>query len=158
MSANTLVQTRIDASVKKRATVVLESMGLTVSDAVRTLLTRTANEGVPPFSLVSNAPSHDAWFRAKVQEALDDSRPAIPHAEVEAHFAARRGHASRKITKYRLVRIHAFLIYNHLKLIIIFLAARENVNFGRSQENHPCLFCWSVYNHAPTICPSGVKR
>jgi phosphoribosylanthranilate isomerase len=33
---------------------------------------------------------HDAWFRAKVQEALDDRRPDIPHEQVEAHFAKRR--------------------------------------------------------------------
>jgi hypothetical protein len=33
---------------------------------------------------------HDAWFRAKVQEALDDPRPAIPHEQVEVHFAKRR--------------------------------------------------------------------
>jgi len=25
------------------------------------------------------AREHDAWFRAKVQEALDDPRPGIPH-------------------------------------------------------------------------------
>jgi DNA-damage-inducible protein J len=34
--------------------------------------------------------AHDAWFRAKVQEALDDTRPGIPHEVVEAHFAKRR--------------------------------------------------------------------
>jgi len=33
---------------------------------------------------------HDAWFRAKVQEALDDPRPRIPHNEVEAYFGERR--------------------------------------------------------------------
>jgi len=32
---------------------------------------------------------HDAWFRAKVQEALDDPRPCIPHKQVEAYFAER---------------------------------------------------------------------
>jgi DNA-damage-inducible protein J len=37
-----------------------------------------------------------AWFRAKVQEALDDPRPATPHEKVEAHFAARRLAAWRK--------------------------------------------------------------
>jgi plasmid stabilization system protein ParE len=37
-----------------------------------------------------NAAVHDAWFRAKVQEALDDPRPATPHEKVEAHFAMRR--------------------------------------------------------------------
>lgn len=40
MAANALVQTRIDAEVRDRASAVLESMGLTVSDAVRILLTR----------------------------------------------------------------------------------------------------------------------
>jgi len=33
---------------------------------------------------------HDAWFRAKVQEALDGPRPGMPGEEVEAHFAKRR--------------------------------------------------------------------
>jgi hypothetical protein len=40
MVAKALVQTRIDAAVKEQATIVLENMGLTVSDAVRILLTR----------------------------------------------------------------------------------------------------------------------
>jgi DNA-damage-inducible protein J len=48
MVANALVQTRIDAEVRDRAFAVLESMGLTVSDAVRILLTRTVNEGALP--------------------------------------------------------------------------------------------------------------
>ena len=41
MASNALVQTRIDADVKEKATAVLENIGLTVSDAVRILLTRT---------------------------------------------------------------------------------------------------------------------
>jgi DNA-damage-inducible protein J len=41
MASNALVQTRIDADVKEKATAVLENMGLTMSDAVRILLTRT---------------------------------------------------------------------------------------------------------------------
>ena len=45
MAAKALVQTRIDVDVKEQATQVLENMGLTVSDAVRILLTRTAKEG-----------------------------------------------------------------------------------------------------------------
>jgi DNA-damage-inducible protein J len=45
MVAKALVQTRIDAEVRDRASVVLQNMGMTVSDAVRILLTRTANEG-----------------------------------------------------------------------------------------------------------------
>jgi DNA-damage-inducible protein J len=98
MAANALVQTRIDPDVKERAAAVLGELGITVSDAVRILLTRTANEGALPFSLAKNAAEHDAWFRAKVQEALDDPRPDISDARVEAHFARRRAAALRKKT------------------------------------------------------------
>lgn len=97
MPANALVQTRIDSAVKERAAAVLEGLGITVSDAVRILLTRTANEGALPFALATNAVEHDAWFRAKVQEALDDPRPGIPHETVKAHFAKRRSAALRKV-------------------------------------------------------------
>ena len=95
MPANALVQTRIDADIRDRASAVLESMGLTVSDAVRILLTRTANEGALPIDLVTNNEAYDAWFRAKVREALDDTRPDIPDDQVEAHFAERRTAARR---------------------------------------------------------------
>jgi DNA-damage-inducible protein J len=70
MAANALVQTRIDPVIKERATAVLEDMGLTLSDAVRIMLTRTANEGALPFDLSNNAAAHDRWFRAKIEEAL----------------------------------------------------------------------------------------
>ncbi len=96
MPANALVQTRIDPAVKERATAVLEELGITISDAVRILLTRTANEGALPFALANDA-AHDAWFRVKVLEALNDSRPAIPHEKVETHFARRRAAARRKV-------------------------------------------------------------
>ena len=96
MPASALVQTRIDPVVKERASAVLEELGITVSDAVRILLTRTANEGALPFEMLQSTAAHDAWFRAKVLEAIDDPRPAIPHAAVEAIFAKRRKAAARK--------------------------------------------------------------
>ncbi len=99
MAANALVQTRIDASVKERAALVLEDKGLTISDAVRILLTRTANEGALPFALANDSAAYNAWFRAKVQAALDDPRPGIPKSKVEAHFARRRASALRKAAK-----------------------------------------------------------
>jgi DNA-damage-inducible protein J len=96
MASNALVQTRIDADVKEKATAVLENMGLTVSDAVRILLTRTANEGMLPLELVSNSQAYDSWFREKVRQALADPRPDLDDSEVEAHFAQRRSAALRK--------------------------------------------------------------
>ncbi|MBZ9603349.1 type II toxin-antitoxin system RelB/DinJ family antitoxin [Phyllobacterium chamaecytisi] len=96
MPSNALVQTRIDAEVKERATAVLEGMGLTVSDAVRILLTRTAREGALPLELISNSIAYDTWFRAKLQQALNDTRPDVNDADAEAHFASRRTAALRK--------------------------------------------------------------
>jgi DNA-damage-inducible protein J len=96
MVANALVQTRIDAEVKERATAVLDNIGLTVSDVMRIVLTRVAKEGALPAGLIVDAAAHDAWFRAKVQEALDDRRPAVPHEKVEALFSKRRAAALRK--------------------------------------------------------------
>jgi hypothetical protein len=36
---------------------------------------------ISEFDTEEQAASYDRWFRAKVQEALDDPRPAIPHDE-----------------------------------------------------------------------------
>jgi len=57
----------------------LAKAGLTFSDAVNILLARIAAEGGLPDSLTTDLKAHDAWFRAKVCEALADPHPAIPH-------------------------------------------------------------------------------
>jgi DNA-damage-inducible protein J len=49
MTANSVVRARIDEHIKEEAAVVLASMGLTVSDAFRILLTRVAREKALPF-------------------------------------------------------------------------------------------------------------
>jgi DNA-damage-inducible protein J len=54
MATNTVVRSRIDAEVKDKAAVVLGKMGLTVSDAIRIVLTRVANENALPFDLKPN--------------------------------------------------------------------------------------------------------
>lgn len=40
--------------------------------------------------------ANDKWFRAQVQEALDDPRPAIPHEEMKKEFAALRAELALK--------------------------------------------------------------
>ncbi|WXK40525.1 type II toxin-antitoxin system RelB/DinJ family antitoxin [Mycetohabitans rhizoxinica] len=55
-AANQLIQTRIDGTIKEEAAAVLAAMGFTVSDAVRLLLTKIAQEKVLPFEpLIPNA-------------------------------------------------------------------------------------------------------
>ena len=66
MAANQLVQTRIDGAIKKEASVVLEAMGLTVSDAVRLLLTKVAREHMLPFDpLIPNDTTIAAIMEAR---------------------------------------------------------------------------------------------
>ena len=82
MAANQLVQARIDGAVKEEAAAVLASMGLTVSDAVRLLLTRVAHEKALPFApLIPSAATIEAMKEARrgdlpkftsVQDLLDD--------------------------------------------------------------------------------------
>lgn len=52
MAANAAVSARIDKHIKEEATIVLEAMGLTVSDAFRNMLTRVAREKSLPFDLL----------------------------------------------------------------------------------------------------------
>ena len=49
--ATSMVHIRVDQKVKAKATKTLAAMGLTVSDAVRLLLTRIASEKALPFEV-----------------------------------------------------------------------------------------------------------
>ena len=50
-TSNTYVRARIDAVTKARATDALETMGLSVSDAIRLLMLRIADERRLPFEI-----------------------------------------------------------------------------------------------------------
>jgi DNA-damage-inducible protein J len=54
-TADTYVRARIDAGTKERATAALDAMGLSVSDAIRLLMLRVADERRLPFEI--KAPS-----------------------------------------------------------------------------------------------------
>lgn len=77
-----MLHVRVDNQLKTQAADALAGVGLTLSDAVRILLTRVATEGGLPAGLTVDPDAYDFWFRAKVQEALDDPRPAVSHAQV----------------------------------------------------------------------------
>jgi len=66
MAANQLVQTRIDGAIKAEAVAVLAAMGLTVSDAVRLMLTKVAHDKELPFEpLTPNAVTIQAMKDAR---------------------------------------------------------------------------------------------
>ena len=66
MSANSVVRARIDEHIKEEASAVLAAMGLTVSDALRMMLTRVAREQALPFDpMVPNATTIKAMRDAR---------------------------------------------------------------------------------------------
>lgn len=71
MTANAVVRARIDEQIKEEASVVLASMGLTVSDALRMMLTRVAKEQALPFDpLVPNAATVKAMQEARRRKTV----------------------------------------------------------------------------------------
>lgn len=61
MSSDTVVRARIDSDTKAKATEALHAMGLSVSDAIRLLLVRVAEEQRLPFDVkVPNRETLDA--------------------------------------------------------------------------------------------------
>ena len=60
-TSDTYVRARIDAHTKERATEALEAMGLSISDAIRLLMLRVADERRLPFEIkVPNATTRKA--------------------------------------------------------------------------------------------------
>ncbi len=56
------------------------------------------------FATTEEAEAYERWFRAKVQESLDDNSPLIPHDQVMAEMqelldAKHREHAARTEAK-----------------------------------------------------------
>jgi len=66
MPANAVVRARIDEHIKEEAATVLATMGLTISDAFRIMLTRIAREKALPFEpLVPNEKTIQAMKEAR---------------------------------------------------------------------------------------------
>lgn len=61
MAADSIVRARIDSATKEKATAALAAMGLSVSDAIRLLMLRIADEQRLPFTVeVPNAETRQA--------------------------------------------------------------------------------------------------
>jgi DNA-damage-inducible protein J len=68
MPTNAVVRARIDENIKERAAAVLSTMGLTVSDAVRMMLTRIARDEALPFDLTPNALTAETLRKSEMGE------------------------------------------------------------------------------------------
>lgn len=81
-SKSTMIHVRVDPALKTEAAQALSGVGLSLSDAVRILLTRIAKEKGLPAGLTCTEEEHDRWFRSKVQAALEDVKPTVKHRNV----------------------------------------------------------------------------
>lgn len=84
--ADRVVQTRINGQVKEEAAAVLAAIGLTISDAVRLMLTRVAQDKALPFDpLVPNETTVAAMRAARAGEleavTLEEIRDDIQSAQ-----------------------------------------------------------------------------
>ncbi|MGH8032406.1 MAG: type II toxin-antitoxin system RelB family antitoxin [Luteimonas sp.] len=63
-----------------------------------TIKTQTLDPLISEFQTEAQAASHDRWFRAQVQVAIDDPRPSVPHDEAMARVRETIEAAKRKST------------------------------------------------------------
>jgi len=76
MASDTTVRARIDSETKAKAASVLEAIGLSVSDAVRLMITRVAKEGALLFDpFVPNAETVEAMEAARRDEVVKVGHP-----------------------------------------------------------------------------------
>ena len=68
-----LVQARVDGEIKAQAAAALADVGLTVSDAVRILLTKVAREKMMPLVLLTP----NATTLAAMEEAKEGNLPRV---------------------------------------------------------------------------------
>lgn len=80
MAENDVVRARINKEIKEEASAVLESMGLTVSDAFRMMLIRVATEKALPFDPL--IPNEETIQAMKVARAGKTSKRFKTSAEL----------------------------------------------------------------------------
>jgi DNA-damage-inducible protein J len=84
MSHSDVVRARIDHDIKVEAAVVLAALGLSVSDALRMLLTRVAHEKALPVELLTPNPTTIAAMREAREGKLESVTLDQLQAEIDA--------------------------------------------------------------------------
>lgn len=95
--SESVIRSRIDSNIKLEAQVLLERLGLTMSDAIRLFLHQVVIEKGLPFQVKlssAEAQEHDRWFRSQVEAALAEAdnpdTAFVPHEAIRNRWAAKR--------------------------------------------------------------------
>lgn len=78
-TADTYVRARIDRKTKERASAALEAMGLSISDAIRMLMFRVAEEGRLPFYVMTT--NSTGKPKLSVEERIKQFDPVLHKSE-----------------------------------------------------------------------------
>jgi DNA-damage-inducible protein J len=84
MTTDVLIQTQIDDAVQTKATAVLATMGLTISDAIRLMLIKVAQEQKLPFDLFTPTESDFTFDLDAMKYAVNQPRITVPKAALES--------------------------------------------------------------------------
>jgi DNA-damage-inducible protein J len=84
MTTDVLIQTHIDDAVQTKAATVLATMGLTVSDAIRLMLIKVAQEQKLPFDLSTPTESDFTFDLEAMKKAVNSPRITMTKADIES--------------------------------------------------------------------------
>jgi addiction module RelB/DinJ family antitoxin len=104
--SETIIRSRIDATLKMEAQSLLEGMGLSMSEAIRLFLHQVvAEKGLPfPVKLSKEAAEeHDRRFRQHVKSAVAeaDKVGAAPHTQTRGRRAAKSKDPAQRTTRQK---------------------------------------------------------
>lgn len=101
---DTVIRSRIDATLKIEAQTLLNRLGLSMSDAIRLFIHQVVEEKGLPFQVKLSkqaASEHDTWFRQQIHVAIEDAdNPAtvfIPHEQIQKKWNAKRKDLAKQI-------------------------------------------------------------
>jgi DNA-damage-inducible protein J len=76
MAGNVVVRSSVSVEVKEQARVVLDTMGLSVSDVMRIVLTHIANEGKLPFEVTPDELTRNTLQKSARDEEVHRAKDA----------------------------------------------------------------------------------
>ncbi|MCK4508764.1 MAG: type II toxin-antitoxin system RelB/DinJ family antitoxin [Desulfuromonadales bacterium] len=89
------IRARIDSDTKDKAQAIFESLGLSMSDAIRMFLKQSVLEKGLPFQVkLPNDAAHNQWFMREVEAAVREAdipgATFIPHEEMVSKWDEKR--------------------------------------------------------------------
>lgn len=83
-----MLHVRLDPELKGNAERALESVGMSLSEAVRVFLHRVVRDNGMPVGIGSDPETYDRWIEKRLEMALADTRPMVSQADANDRIQA----------------------------------------------------------------------